>query len=484
MAGWYRGGDRRQAFLLPPDVREWLPEGHFAWLVIEAIAACDTSVFHVRSRRGGRGRAGFDPDVLLALLVYCYASGVVSSRRIERMCETDVACRVITGNEVPDHTVIARFRQAHEDAFKTLFVRVLAFCAAEGMGQVGTITLDGTKLAANASRHANRTRERLAEEVDRIVAEADAADTAEDGLFDDARGDELPDRLAPGADRLARLRAALADIDDDQRPSTDERARAAAADVERLEAQIAADEAKRAAYEAERDAGRRGLGVGRPEGADKPPRPSHIARKRQALQTARARLDRHRQRLDADEGRKAQRNPTDPDSRLMRSQGAWIQGYNAQAATSRDGLIVANDVTNLPTDAAVFLMMLTAVYGNLADAKIAALVRAVLADAGYHSEANLAADGPPRLIPPHKPRSGELSQRMRRRLAQPAMARLYKRRSRVERVFAQIKHNQGIQGFTRRGLAAVQAEWNLICLAHNLRALHHHRAAQQQPAAA
>jgi transposase len=485
MAGWYRGGDRRQRFLLPPDVGEWLPEGHFAWLVIEVIAAVDTSVFHARSRRGGRGRAGFDPDVLLALLVYCYASGVVSSRRIERMCETDVACRVITGNEVPDHTVIARFRQAHEDAFKALFVKVLALCAEEGMGQVGTITLDGTKLAANASRHANRTRERLQEQVDRIVADADAADAAEDELFAHARGDELPDRLAPGADRLARLRACLADIDADQRPSTDERAQAAAADVERLEAQIAADEAKRAAYEADRDAGRRGPGVGRPEGADTPPpRPSHIARKRQALQTAQARLERHRQRVEAGQAREAQRNPTDPDSRLMRSQGGWTQGYNAQAATSRDGVIVACGVTNLTTDAAVFLMMLTAVYGNLKDAKIAALVRAVLADAGYHSQDNLAADGPPRLIPPHKTRTDEHSQRMRRRLAQPAMKQLYKRRSRVERVFAQIKHNQGIKGFTRRGLAAVQAEWNLICLTHNLRALHHHRAAKQQAATA
>jgi transposase len=479
MAGWYRGGDRQQPFLLPPDVREWLPEGHFAWLVIEVIKAVDTSEFHARSRRGGRGRAGFDPDVLLALLMYCYALGVVSSRRIERMCETDVACRVITANEVPDHTVIARFRQAHEDAFKTLFVRVLAFCAAEGMGQVGTITLDGTKLAANASRHANRTRERLAAEVDRIVADADAADTADDELFhDDARGDELPERLAPGADRLDRLRACLADIDDDQRPSTDERAQAAAADVERLQAQLAAAQAQRARYEADRDAGRRGLGVGRPEGVDTPPRPSHIARKRQALETARARLERHRQRLEADQGRKAQRNPTDPDSRLMRSQGAWQQGYNAQAATARDGVIVACDVTNLTTDAAVFLVMLAAVYGNLEAAEITQIVRVILADAGYHSEANLAADGPPRLIPPHKPRSGEHSQRMRRRLAQPAMARLYKRRSRVERVFAQIKHNQGIRGFTRRGLAAVNAEWNLICLTHNLRTLHNHRAAQ------
>jgi transposase len=454
--------------------------------VIEVIAAMDTSEFHARSRRGGRGRAGFDPDVLLALLVYCYASKVVSSRRVERMCETDVACRVITGNEVPDHTVIARFVQAHEAAFKALFVRVLALCAAEGMAQVGTIALDGTKMAANASRRANRTREQLQEEldelqeqVDEIVADAKATDAAEDTLFgEDCRGDELAGRLAAGQDRIERLRRCLADIDDTAAPSTDERAAAADADVGRLEAQIADAEAKRAAYEAERDAGRRGLGHRRPDGEDKPPRPSHIARKRQALDTARARMERHQQRVEADQGRQATRNPTDPDSRMMRSQGAWKQAYNAQAATSRDGVIVANDVTNQVTDAAVFLAMLAVIAASLKGAGIIERIRALLADAGYHSEANLTADeAPPVLIPPHKTRTGEASQRMRDRLQQPAMKSLYKRRMRAERPFAQIKHNMGITGFSRRGLDAAKAEWNLICATHNLLALHRHRQA-------
>jgi transposase len=494
MAHGYRGGDRGQSFLLPPDVRDWLPGGHVAWLVIEAIEAIDTSEFHARSRRGGRGRAGFDPDVLLALLVYCYSSKVISSRRIERMCETDVACRVITGNEVPDHTVIARFRRAHQDAFEALFVRVLAVCAAEGMVQVGAITLDGTKIAANASRLANRTRKQLREELDElreqvaaIVADAAAADAAEDALFgDDARGDELVGRLAAVGDRAARLRQCLADIDGTAAPSTDERAAAAAADAARLEAEVAAAQAQRAAYEAERDAGRRGVGRPRPDGEDKPPpRPSHIARKRQALENARVRAARHAQRVAADGGRQAKRNPTDPDSRMMKSQGAWEQAYNAQAATSRDGVIVANDVTNLVTDAAVFLTMLTAIARNLTAAGIEHILRAILADAGYHSQANLAAGGPPRLIPPHNNRTDEHSGRMRQRLEQPAMKSLYKRRGRVERTFAQIKHNMGFTRFSRRGLAAAKAEWNLISTAHNLLALHRHRAATNpQPIAA
>jgi transposase len=400
---------------------------------------------------------------------------------------------VITGNEVPDHTVIARFRQAHDDAFKALFVRVLAVCAGEGMGQAGAITLDGTKVAANASRLANRTRAQLQEEldelreqVDRIVADADAVDAAEDALFGEgARGDELPAKLAPAADRIARVRRCLEDLDAAEAESTDEQVAAARADVARREQELAEAAAARERFEADRDAGRRGPGVRRPQGVDgPPPRPAQIERKRRTLEHRKQRLEQLEARQADGAGSDPKRNPTDPDSGLMRSQGAWQQAYNAQAATSRDGLIVANDVTNLPTDAAVFLVMLAAITSNLKVAGIAGLLRAILADAGYHSEANLAADGPPRLIPPHKNRTDEHTQRMRQRLEQAAMKQLYKRRMRVERTFAQIKHNLGFTRFSRRGLAAAQAEWNLVCATHNLLALHRHRAANTELATA
>ncbi len=482
MAHSYRGGDRTQRFLLPPDVRDWLPEDHLAWLVIGLVEAIDTSAFHALSRRGGVGRAGFDPDVLLALLLYAYAVGQRSSRQIERLCETDVACRVIMGNEVPDHTVIARFRQRHQDAFAQVFTQVLGVCARQGMGRVGTIALDGTKIAADASRLANRTREQLRDEVDRILVEAEAIDAREDAEFGTSRGDELPDAMREGPDRLARLRACLDDLDESY-PEGEAVGRLAAAEqrVADLREQIGQMQTERAAYEAECAAGRRGRGRRRAAGQDKPPRPAWIARKQQALVNAENRLEQLKDRpvVSTGHGHAPVRNPTDPDSRLMRCQGGWIQGYNAQAAVAADGLIVAVDVTNNPADCPVFAGMLQRIDRTLTAAGIDDPVRAVLADTGYDSDDNLTIDGPPRLIPPRADRTSGPATGMRRRLQQPAMAALYQRRFRVEAAFARTKHNQGMRAFTRRGIDAARAEWNLISTVHNLKALHRQR--QTQP---
>src|ERR687886_835806 len=184
--------DREQAFLLPPDVRDWLPEGHFAWFVIDAVARMDLAAFYGDYRQDGHGRAAFEPAMMVALLLYGYARGIRSSRAIERACEEDVAFRVVAAHQVPDHTTIARFRQRHEDALAGLFGEVLALCADAGLVCAGVLAVDGTKLHANASERATCDYERLAREV---LADAEAIDAEEDARFGDERGDELPEAL-------------------------------------------------------------------------------------------------------------------------------------------------------------------------------------------------------------------------------------------------------------------------------------------------
>jgi transposase len=203
--------DREQELLLPPSLREWLPEGHLAWFVIDAVAQLDLAAFYAAYRADGHGRAAHDPAMMVALLLYAYAIGERSSRRIERRCVEDVATRVICANQAPDHTTIARFRQRHETALAALFGEVLALCAEAGLASVGVIAVDGTKLHANASQHANRDYERLARE---ILEEADAVDAAEDERFGDARGDELPPELATSQGRRGWLREAKRRLDD------------------------------------------------------------------------------------------------------------------------------------------------------------------------------------------------------------------------------------------------------------------------------
>ena len=190
--------DREQELLLPPSLREWLPEDHLAWFVVDAVAQMDLAAFYGAYRADGHGRAAHDPAMMVTLLLYAYAIGERSSRRIERRCVEDVATRVICANQRPDHTTIARFRQRHESALAGLFGDVLALCAEAGLVQVGVVAIDGTKVHANASQHATRSYEEIARE---ILAEADAVDAQEDEQFGDRRGDELPPELASAQGR-------------------------------------------------------------------------------------------------------------------------------------------------------------------------------------------------------------------------------------------------------------------------------------------
>jgi transposase len=185
-------GRREQGFLLPPDVREWLPADHLAWFVIDAVAEMDLAGFYSAYRADGHGRAAYEPSLMVALVLYAFATGQRSSRAIERHCRQDVAYRVITGNLIPDHATIARFICRHERALGELFGEVLRLCERAGLVGPGVVSIDGTRIAGNASPEVNFEFDRIAREV---VAEARATDEAEDELYGEERGDELPERL-------------------------------------------------------------------------------------------------------------------------------------------------------------------------------------------------------------------------------------------------------------------------------------------------
>ena len=191
---------------MPVSVRDWLPEDHFAWFVLEAVEQLDLSAFHAAYRDDGWGRQAYDPAMMLALLLYAYCEGERSSRRIERRCREDITYRVLSANQQPDYATICRFRQRHEQALAGLFVEALRLCAEAGLARVGVVALDGTKLRANASRERNRTQAKLEADVERMLAEAEQADAEEQADSGRQRSDALPPELRSRSQRLARLR--------------------------------------------------------------------------------------------------------------------------------------------------------------------------------------------------------------------------------------------------------------------------------------
>src|SRR5215216_462335 len=200
---------REQGFLLPPDVREWLPADHLAWFVIDAVGEMDLSAFYAAYRADGHGRAAYEPSLMVALILCAFATRVGSSRAIECHCRQDVAYRVITGNVVPDHATIARFVCRHERALAELFAEVLKLCDRAGLVRPGVVSIDGTRIAGNASPEVNQGFEQIASE---ILAEARATDAAEDEAFGEARGDELPERLRSAEGRREFFRQAREQI--------------------------------------------------------------------------------------------------------------------------------------------------------------------------------------------------------------------------------------------------------------------------------
>jgi transposase len=419
---------------MPPSLRDWLAEDQLAWCVLDAVAEMDLSVIYGEYRADGHGRAAFDPAMMTALLLYCYAIGERSSRAIERRCHLDVAVRVIAGNQQPDHATIARFRARHEDALAGLFGQVLALCARAGLVALGVVALDGTKVKANASGLANRTYEQIAEEMLRQAGEVDAE---EDRVWGDARGDELPEPLADARSRRARLRAAKEQLEAEQRAAVE-------AHEQRMQ--------QRAEREAER---------GRKLGGRKPTPPGD--------------------QVDPE----VRVNLTDSDSRSVMTPRGFVQGYNAQAVTTADQIIIAADVLIGGTDKGQLEPMIRAAQSELSAAGVDAPVDVALADAGYwkgEQIQNLWADGIRALVPPDgqaddKPggekgdgrRTGGIYDHMRRVLASEPGKGLYKQRGRtIEPIFGQTKHNRRVERFQRRGIAACRSEWRLIAATHNL----------------
>jgi transposase len=433
MAQNFLSCDRDQDFLMAPSVREWLPAGHLAWFVLDVVERLDLEAFYGEYRADGSGRPAHDPGMMVALLLYGYAVGERSSRRIERRCVEDVAFRVIAANRAPDHCTISRFRKRHAERLAGLFVQVLAMCAKAGMVRVGTVALDGTKLYANAGLSANRTYAKIREQVERILAEADEVDAAEDERFGDARGDELPAELADPVTRRERLERAKREIEAEQ-----------AALVAEHEAMLA----RRAEHRARTGRNPPGRPPGKGPGSEPP----------------------------AD----AKRNITDPDSRIMHARGALVQGYNGQALVGERRVIIAADITTSPNDSNQLVPMLAAAQENLEAIDHDEKIKCVLADGGYwnHDDITTARQNAVVVIPtsdPHNkqrklaPRQGPEADRINKILATPAGKRLYRRRAElVEPVFAHTKHTRGITRLSRRGHQAARAEWKLIAATHNL----------------
>ena len=522
MAKGYRPVRRDQSFLLPPDMREWLPGDHPVWLVIAVVEDhLDTSAFHARRRTGGAGTAGFDPDMLVMLLAWAYANGVTSSRRIEAACWQDVSFRVICAGDVPDHVTIARFRAAFPGAVEDLFASVLVLCARLGMGSLGMVALDGMKIAANASRSANRTEEGLRKLAAESVAAHAAADAAGDAAAGRrARGGRVPPPGGPGRDE--RIAAALAQITAGRRERERQEnaagqeylARAAAgqpgpppASVAVTAAAARLDRARAARAAQLTELERRAAGpavTGRRRDRPRAGAEDYCLVKvaREALGKAQARAAAQASAA-ARPGRGPVRNITDPDSRLMPTRNGFIQGYNAQNVTSADGLIIATELTRDTTDTAWFEPMLRHAEDAAAlitgcqpapaspdpaspDSKIGLM----LADAGYLSAANLTTSGPDRLIATGKhrdlektarhatpPGSGEDRQdrqddpiaAMTARLATPEGITAYRQRSHIaETPHGNIKHNKRFRQLTLRGLPGASAEWRFAATIHNL----------------
>jgi len=436
---------RDQPLLLPVDMREWLPEDDLVFVVLDAVATLDLGEFRRRYRADGHGRAAFDPEMMVALLLYGYCQGERSSRVIEKRCVRDVGYRVVTGGLQPDHATIARFRARHETALGGLFSQVLRLLAAEGMVSLGMLSLDGTKLAGNAAQKANKT----SPQIDKLLAEAaerDAADDAREGSDPPAA---TPRALARRAERRERLAAA--------------RDRLAAEDNARRQAQYA----RQQAWDAAAAAGQR-RGGRRP--GDEP------------------RTNRNNTEPRA--------NITDPDVRVMRNQKGYLAGYNGQLVVTGGQVIVGAMLSQHPVDRTLLHPLLDTCRQQLTEAGIKPRLRTVLADAGYVSEETFAradSDGL-RLLAPLAKDPGRIRARTpqralhldklpataaaRRRMQHPRGRDDYKMRSRtVEPVFGQLKTCQNFTMMSRRGFTACESEWLLASTAHNLRKLHRHRAA-------
>jgi transposase len=451
----FRPYDPAQQFLLPPSIDDWLPEDHPARFVAEAVdELLDLGPIYA-SYQSFDGAPPYHPAMMLKLLLWGYSCGVTSSREMERRCGTDVAFRYLCANQAPDYRSIARFRRRHLGALEDLFVQVLACCAEAGLVKLGRVALDGTKLRASASRHKAMSYDRLGPriedleaEVRDLLAEAEAADRAEDEAFGaNRRGDELPAELARRETRLKKMRAAKEAIEQDAKEKAAAKARAKAEKEGRSD-----DEVHKAA-----------------DAAAKKARP--------------------------DKG--AQRSFTDPESRMMKTNDGFHYAYNAQAVVDeKSQVILAAEVTDEASDVNQLVAMIEKTEENLAQAGIEDTPDTYLADAGYCSEDNLAAiedldaevlvatgrqrhgeqfpTAPRGPIPKSATRRERMARRLRTKKGRADYAR---RKAIVEPAFGQMKVRQHAGQLRLRGLAGATGEWTLHAICHNLRKLGNQRVA-------
>lgn len=433
--------NRDQIYLMPPSLRDWVPEDDLSWFILDATAQMDLSAFYMQYRFDGTGNSAYDPSMMVSLLFYAYCMGERSSRRIERLCLRDVCFRVIAGNLAPDHSTIARFRSNNESELEGLFVDVLRLLGEAGLVKVGLVALDGTKMKGNASLSSNRGHDWLKSEVEKMLKEAGAKDAEEDKLYGkDKRGDEAPEELRNRSSRLARLKECK----------------------ERLDMEALSEAVDR----------------------------THKLAVRAAEETAEGRVKRGRKPKVDKPKRDAKANVTDPDSRIMKTRNGYVQGYNAQAVATEDQVIVAAEVTQEANDVKQLSPMLQSCIKNLSEIGIEEVPEVLVGDAGYWSEENVKEvgdDGPELLISTKNdwkmrkenrdapsprgriPECMSLRDRMSRKLRTKRGRELYKKRGwMIESPFGQIKDVRGCDRFMRRGLYAVDSEWKLICATHNL----------------
>ena len=440
-----------QRLLLPLDMRDWLPEGHLALFILDVVLELDLSAIErVHAAKDPRGRAGYHPAMMVALLIYAYSVGKASSRRIERATYEDVAFRVLAGDQHPDHDSIANFRKEHLGALAGLFTQVLKLCQKAGLVKLGHIAIDGTKIKANASKHKAMSYDRMGEaerkleqEVQALLEEAARVDAEEDATHGKGkRGDEIPEELRRRESRLRKIREAKAELEREAKEKADAKV-----------AEVAEKLADRARQEAETGHKPGGPAPKAPDPEDAKPEP------------------------------KAQRNFTDPESRIMpdgANKGAFVQAYNAQIAVDDEAqIIVAVLLTQSPNDVQQLVPMAEAITANVGQ-----LAKITSADAGYFSAQNVehpALGATNLLVPPDRQKHGTTpnaeppgedaspAQRMRYKLSSPEARALYKmRKAIVEPVFGQIKEARGIRRFLLRGFAAATAELGFIALTHNL----------------
>lgn len=442
----FRRYEPGQLFLLPPDMSQWLPEDHLAYFIGDVVGQLDLSAIFASYDGSKGGYPAYHPEMMVALLIYAYCVGVPSSRKIEKATYESIPFRVLAADQHPDHDTICAFRRRHLKALAALFVQVLRLCQRAGMVKLGHVALDGTKVRANASKHKamsygrmEKSVSELEAEVKRLLSEAEAMDTSEDSRYGKGRrGDEVPEELRFKQSRLAKIKEAKEALEREA--------------LKHAAEQQAAYEKKKRDYDS-----RPGSHRGRPPKApsDKP-------------------------------DSKAQRNFTDPDSRIMKMSAtkSFEQCYNCQAAVDEaHQVILAPRVTQYANDKRQVKPVIETLKSNLDGAT----PKQVSADTDYYSQDNVTYLAGQQIdayvatgrwkhtdrVPPAPrgriPKDATVKERMARKLRTIKGRNTYsKRKEIVEPVFGQIKQVRGFRQFLLRGYDKVSAEWELICLGHNL----------------